>query len=851
MISGRERTGLTEAEAAERLARDGPNELPSAGRRSALAIAADVVREPMILLLVACGSIYLVLGDLQEALILLASVFVVIGISFRQTQKADRALDALREVASPRALVIRVEGERRIASPELVAGDLVRLAEGDRVPADGDVVSSVNLRVDESVLTGESVPVEKTVPNGAAPSAPDGKAYSGTLVVGGQGVVRVTATGPRSQLGRIGSSLGGLEQVDTDLQQQTSAIVRLLAVGGIGLCGIVVVLYAASRGDWLGGLLAGLALAIAMMPEEFPVILTLFLALGARRISRRNVLVRHMPALEALGAITTLCVDKTGTLTENRMRVMVLAVDGGAFDVGGGDGLLPEEFHRLLEFALLASQKNPFDPMERSINELGGSLLRDTEHLHDEWILDHEYPLSARLLAMSHVWRSCEGRGWVVAAKGAPEAIADLCHLGPTALARLGAEVEALAARGLRVLGVAGARYASAALPVEQHDFAFELVGLVALADPVRATAPAAVAECRRAGIRTVMITGDYPTTARSIARQIGLASPDGVLTGSELDALDDEALAARAGTVDVFARVLPEQKLRLVRALQARGEVVAMTGDGVNDAPALKAADVGVAMGARGTDVAREAADVILVDDEFASITAAIRLGRRIYDNIRKGMRYAVAIHVPIAGMALLAVVLGGPLVLLPVHIVLLELVVDPACSIVFEAEPEEADVMRRPPRRRRARLFDGRTLAGTLLEGAYALLVVCAVFAVTRYAGYDEEHGRGVVFAALLVTNFALILTNRSTSGGPFAKLGERNPSAWAVVGGATIGLVAALSAPPLRRALRVGAPSLPDVGLIVVAGVAALLGLEVLRRFAPPSVPASRLRMVGEGA
>ncbi|HZP41682.1 MAG TPA: cation-translocating P-type ATPase [Candidatus Binatia bacterium] len=831
--------GLTEDEAAARLRAAGPNELPSAERRSLAGLVAEVLFEPMIALLVACGAVYLLLGDVREAAVLLASVGVVAGITLYQHQRTERALDALRDLSSPRALVLRDGVERRIAGRDVVRGDLVVLSEGDRVPADGIVLWCLNLTVDESLLTGESAPVRKAAGDPATvPGRPGGDdspaVYSGTLVVGGQGLACVTATGLATELGRIGKPLRGPATGATRLEREIRGLVRVLAAVGLALCALVAVLYGFARGAWLEGVLAGLALAMSVMPEELPVILTLFLAIGAWRIARRHVLVRRMPALEALGATTVLCVDKTGTLTENRMALRVLTVAGARHEVDDRDPApLPERFHRLLEFAVLASQRSAFDPMERSIDALARSRLAGTEHLHETWRLEREYPLSPALLAMSHVWRAPRGEGWIVAAKGAPEAIVDLCHLDSARTQAVAAETAGLAARGLRVLAVAAAVFGPGALPAEQHDFPFELLGLLGFADPVRPTAPAAVAECRRAGIRTVMLTGDYPGTARTIAAQVGLAAPAAVLAGDELAALDDAALAARVETVDVYARILPEQKLRLVGALQARGEVVAMTGDGVNDAPALVAADVGIAMGARGTDVAREAADLVLLDDDFSSIAQAIRLGRRVDDNIRKGMAYVMAVHVPIAGLALMPVALAWPLVLFPVHILFLELIIDPACTIVFEAEPEELDVMDRPPRPPAEPVLGRRTIGVALAQGALAFALLTLLLWGTVHAGYGADRARAVVFTALVGTNVALILTNRSTTRGTLATLRVPNAALWRVVGAAFAVLALALVTPPVRAVFGFAVPSALDVVAVAGTALAALVGFEALKR------------------
>jgi P-type Ca2+ transporter type 2C len=828
-------SGLTAAEAAQRLATEGFNELPSSQPRGFFAIAVEVAREPMFLLLVACGGIYLAVGDLREGLMLLGFVLVVMGITFYQERKTERTLEALRDLSSPRALVIRDGQELRIAGREVVRGDVVILREGDRVPADGVLLQCLSLSTDESLLTGESLPVRKVAASGeTAMARPGGDdlacVYSGTLVVRGQGIVLIHHTGMSTEIGRIGRALQTLQPEETPLRQETGRLVRRLALVGLSLCVVVVVVYGATRNNWLDGFLAGIALAMSILPEEFPVILTIFLALGAWRISRKQVLTRRVPAVETLGATTVLCVDKTGTLTMNRMTVSRLYCAGAYFSPEGGDGRpLPEEFHRLVEFSILASQRDPFDPMEKAIRWCGDTYLADTEHLHDDWRLVREYPLSPELLAVSHVWRSPAGSDFVIAAKGAPEVIADLCHFTPAETEALSRVIAGMADDGLRLLGVARASFTERDLPGGQHDFTFSFQGLVGLSDPVRPGVAEALADCYAAGIRMVMITGDYPGTARSIARQIGLTPHDAVITGAELDRLGDGELRERLRGVNICARVVPEQKLRLVEALKADGEIVAMTGDGVNDAPALKAAHIGIAMGGRGTDVAREAADLVLLDDDFASIVAAVRLGRRIYDNLQKAMAYTIAVHVPIAGMSLLPVLFGWPLVLLPVHIVFMELIIDPACSIVFEAEREEADVMTRPPRDPQQPLFSRRTLVISLLQGGSVLAIVCACYVLANGRGWGGDTARAVAFTTLIVANLGLIYANRSWSRLIVGTLRVPNPALWWVTGGAVLFLGMALYVPFLRGLFRFGTLHADDLLICLVAGVLSILWFE----------------------
>ncbi len=833
--------GLSAEEAQARLEREGPNELPSQKQRSLLAIALEVAREPMFLMLVAAGSLYLFMGEMADALMLLGFVFVVMAITIVQERRTEHALEALRDLSSPRALVVRDGVFRRIAGREVVRGDFVVLVEGDRVPADGLLRRGLNLAADESLLTGESVPVRKLPSAEAtAPDRPGGddlpSVFSGTLVTAGQGVAEIVATGPRSELGRIGKALEQVEVEPTLLQRETGHLVRAFAIAGLMACAVVVVAFALTRGGgadvWKQGFLAGIAMAMATLPEEFPVVLTIFLALGAWRISRSNVLTRRMPAVEMLGAATVLCVDKTGTLTQNRMTLREVATAGSAVDLATVEDPLPEELHGLLEYAILASKRDAFDPMEQALHAAGDGLIKDTEHLHPGWSLAREYPLSPGLLAVSHAWRTGDSDEVVVAAKGAPEAIADLCHLDPASQASLSREVAVLAARGLRVLGVARGVSRLGVLPEQHHDLSLELVGLLGFEDPLRPAVPAAVAECQAAGVRVLMITGDYPATAQSIARQAGLQSCEAVITGPELDRMTDDELARRIREVQVFARVVPEQKLRIVTALKANHEIVAMTGDGVNDAPALKAAHIGIAMGGRGTDVARESASLVLLDDDFSSIVAAVRLGRRIFDNIKKAISFILAVHVPIAGLSVLPVFFADwPLLLLPVHIVFLELIIDPSCSLIFEAEEAEADVMRRPPRRSDERLFSLATLGLAVMQGLSALAVCLGVFLLAR-ADHSPEAARALTFATLVMAFLVIILVNRSLTRSAVAMLRVRNVALrWVVVGTCTC-LALILLLPFARGLFHFGPLHPPDLVLGLGAGLLCVVWFELLK-------------------
>jgi len=831
-------SGLSTEEVHERLKEDGYNELYESTRRRTIEIALGVVREPMFLLLIVAAVIYLILGDVREALILAFWIVVIMGITIFQERKTERALEALRDLSSPRALVIRDGEQKRIAGREVVRDDCLIITEGDRVPADAALLACNDLMVDESLLTGESVPVRKTAWDGVQKiTRPGGDdlpfVFAGTMLVQGRGVARVVTTGQRTEMGRIGKALESVETDETYLQRKSGNLIRNFAAVGLTVCALAVVLYGLTRGSWINGFLAGIALAMALLPEEIPVVLTVFLALGAWRMSQKRVLTRRMPAIEALGSATVLCADKTGTLTLNRMTVKRLCVGADGYDLDGqAEQPLPQKFHRLVRYSVLASETDPFDPMEKAFKALGDRHL-DHGARFENWTLAHEYSISPELLALSHVWHTAQGDRHMIAAKGAPEAVADLCHFDPEQTQKLAAQVDTLARDGLRVLAVARAEFTGNAWPATQHDFDFEYIGLIGLADPVRETVPAAIKECAQAGIKVVMITGDYPSTAQAVGRKIGLDVNGGIVTGPELATLHEGELRRRIPKTNIFARVLPEQKLNLVEAFKANGEIVAMTGDGVNDAPALKAAHIGIAMGGRGTDVAREAASLVLLDDDFATIVEAIRSGRRIFDNLQKAMAFIFAIHVPIAGLALIPLILGWPLILTPVHIVFLELIIDPACSIAFEAEPAEAGIMDRPPREPDTPLLGGRDIFFSLLQGGVVLSIVLLIFGVALYRSYSDADARALTFSTLVLGMLGLISANRSWSRRIFFSRRPANPAFRWVIFGALGFLAAVLYIPSLSMIFRFTALHPDDLAICFTAGAIIFSLVEIIKR------------------
>lgn len=810
--------GLTSAEAAQRLAVDGPNELPDHGPRSLAGIAREVLTEPMFLLLLGAAAIYVVLGDMREAIVLASSILIVIVITIFQERRTEHALARLRDLSSPRALVIRDGVEQRIAGREVVAGDRVLLREGDRVPADGVLISATALSADESILTGESLQVDKT-PSVGENAEEGARIYSGSLIVRGFGVAQVTATGVRSEIGKIGRALTTLTTETTPLFHETRRIARQVATGGLLVCAAIALVYGLSRADWLGGVLAGITVAMGILPEEIPVVLTVFLAMGAWRISRVGVLTRRMPAVESIGAATVLAVDKTGTLTENRMRLAVVETRRGRFDLRAADTPLDAEARSVLETALAASEREPFDPMERALHEAAQRLVPEQADDLARRNLVREYDLTPELLAVTHVWQKPGSSELEVAVKGAPETVMELCRLDAaqrTALLQLVAEH---ARHGLRVLGVARGVVAESALPESPQSFDLALLGFVCLADPLRADVRASLSECLQAGIRVVMITGDHPGTALAIAQQAGFDTKGGVLTGAEIQSLTDEDLRSRTREVNIYARSKPEHKLRLVQAFKANGEVIAMTGDGVNDAPALKAAHVGVAMGGRGTDVAREAAALVLVNDDFKSLVAAVRLGRRIYGNIRHAMSYIVAVHIPIAGLGLLPVLFGWPLLFFPMHVLFLEFVIDPACAFVFEADPEATDAMRRKPRRPDEPLFSAQMVRRSVLLGAVVLVFGAILYGAALALGPENE-ARTLAFVGVVIANLGLIFVSRSRSESFAAIYARPNALFWWIAGLALGALAVVIYVPAIAALFKFAPPPWTAMAITALA-------------------------------
>ncbi len=824
-------TGITTAEARVLQDKYGKNELTPQKRERFIKKAFHVICEPMFLLLIVAAIIYFILGEPRDGAIMLIFVLGIISIDIIQEWKTDKTLNALKDLSAPHIKVIRSGEEQIVASSDLVPGDLMLIYEDIKIPADGIIVKCNDLCVDESSLTGEAEGVWK-INTGDAPNSDDywrkDYCYAGTLVTQGTAHVLVDKIGASTEYGKIGVNIATAPDEKTPLQKQTGSLVKLCA-------GIAAVLFALvgvftyinipdhAFGDRLiESILSGITLAMAMIPEEFPVILTVFLSMGAWRLAKKNSLVRKLPSVETLGAVSVLCVDKTGTITMNQMTVQ---------DTWAKTG----DEKSLITIMGMGCETDAYDPMEKAMLAYceKNNITRD-ELFGGELIT--EYPFTNELKMMGHVWRK-NGKV-IIAAKGSPERILTICALSDMEKAECEKKINELSSRGLRVIAVAAMNpQTDNDIPEKITDCSLTFLGLVGLADPPRESVKTDIAVCNKAGIRVVMITGDNGGTAASIAKQIGMKNYDHIITGDMLNNMTDEELREKVKEVSIFSRVVPEHKMRIVKAFRDNGEIVAMTGDGVNDAPALKYADIGIAMGKRGSEVSREAADLILMDDNFTTIVETVKDGRRIYDNIRKAVGYVFSIHIPIAFASLLAPVLGiAPvaLFLLPLHVVLLELIIDPTCSIVLERQPAERDIMERKPRDPKEKLLTPRILIKSVIQG---LVIFAASFGtyLTVLAGNEANApvARTMGLAIIMLSNLLLVQVNSSECDFTFRSVIRlaKDKVMWGVNIFTIIGLAAILYT-PLAEFLKLAPLSATQLFTAVGIAVAAVLWYEIVK-------------------
>ena len=817
--------GLSTAEAKKLQTKHGYNELPIKDPRGLFRTFTQVVSEPMFSLLLVASFIYLFLGDIEDAIMLAGFMVASIGITIYQERKSEKAIEALKDLSSPRALVIRDGQLQRIAGREVVVGDLLALEEGDRIAADAIVLEDHDLLLDESLLTGESEPVAKHA---------DQSVFSGSLVVRGGGMVLVQNIGIQTEIGKIGKSLSKVTNIESPLQSDIRVLIKRFAIFGITLSTLVLLIYGLRYQDWLQGALSGISLTMSLLPQEFTVIFTVFMALGVWRIAKQHVLTRHSPVIETLGSITALCVDKTGTLTLNKMSLQALATNNAIKNLASSPKTLDTQEKELLSYATLASEVAPYDPMEKAFHESTNAYNPGHWDSYGKYFIIHEYGLSPKLPAMTHIWTSPENiNECLIAMKGSPEAVMNLCKLSSEEKNLVEKQIKKLADQGLRLLGVAKSRYQKSVQPWPDSitEYHFKWLGLVGLKDPLRPEVPASIKQCHDAGIRVLMITGDHALTAKAIAGQAGIKSSS-ILSGADLDLMDDEALKEAIKTVAIYVRIKPEQKLRLVRSLQENQQIVAMTGDGINDAPALKAAHVGIAMGKRGTDVAREASSLVLLNDDFSSIVNTIHQGRQIYDNLHKAIIYVVAVHIPIAGAVFIPLLIGAPPMLTLVHILFLEMIIDPSCAIVFEMEEPESNVMKRPPRKLDQKVFNFNNLSLAIFQGLGLMTIVVTLYLSLLHLDYPTTFASTIAFGSLVLGNLLLIIVSRSSHLHFFKILKIPNAAQYWIIGIASSLFLILLSTPFLRGRLHLSALTIDGAALILFSGALGLLWHEIVK-------------------
>lgn len=817
------KVGLSNHEVIRLQNKYGFNELPIQDQKNIFKIFLEIITEPMFALLLLAALLYLILGSIEDSLLLFSFIVLSIAITTFQEHKSEKAIEALKDLSSPRALVIREGIAQRIPCKEVVAGDVLILEEGARIPADSTLVTSNDLLVDESLLTGESEPIPKRV---------NQPIYSGTMVVRGGGQAIVQSIGLQTEIGKIGKSLHVIDNTESPLQSDIKVLIKRFALFGTSLSILVCLIYGLIHKNWLEGALSGISLTMALLPEEFTVILTVFMALGVWRISHQHVLTRKASVIETLGSINTLCVDKTGTLTINKMSLAALASLDPKTSFTFSSNLSPAQTE-ILNYAALASEIEPFDPMEKAFHESVKMLAPDHQKLFQDLSLIHEYGLSPELLAMAHIWQRSNTDEYLVAMKGAPESVMSLCQLSPDQKVIIEQQIISMANQGLRLLGVAKARYKKNSLvwPDSVHSFNFEWLGLAGLKDPLRPEVTESVKQCRNAGIRIIMITGDHAITAKAIALQAGIEA-NKILSGTEIDLLNDQQLQQVVKEVCVFVRIKPDQKFRLVKALQSNREIVAMTGDGINDAPALKAAHVGISMGQRGTDVAREASSLVLLNDDFSSIVNAIKQGRQIYDNLQKAIIYVTAVHIPIAGAVFLPLIIGAPALLSPIHILFLEMIIDPSCAIVFEAEQAESNVMKRPPRSINHKIFSLPNLSMAIIQGIGLMIIVMGLYIGLLHLEHPIEFATTITFGSLVIGNLLLVIVSRSKHIHIFNILKKPNPAQYWIIGIALSSFVTFTFIPYLKERLRFSELTI-DGGLIILfSGVLGLIWHEIIK-------------------
>jgi Ca2+-transporting ATPase len=818
--------GLSKQQVLEKRNQFGSNAMELQEERVLLNVLKEIVLEPMfILLLIAC-VVYFITGSYQEGIIMLISIFLVAGISIFQEYRSRNAVQALKKLSQSHVKVIRNGTEEDILIEDVVVDDIMLIEEGEIISADAVLLQARDFSINESILTGESLAVYKNT---------DANIYRGTLVTSGNATARVTAVGVKTMFGKIGLAVKEVMVEKTPLQKQIKAFVKnMVWIGAAAFAIVITIKYFQTR-EILHSLMHGLTLAMSILPEEIPVAFSTFLALGAFRLLKNKIIVKQPQYVETLGAATVICADKTGTLTENKMSIAFLFDAATDTSYNTHDIKLPEQ---LVEYAMWSSETDPFDPMEKAIHSLYGSTTVEDKRKYHEQV--HEYPIGGTPPIMTHIFQSqnsivkSQNGEYIIAAKGAPERILKQSELSSERKKQLEEQALAYARQGFRVLGVGKGIWEGTQWPVVQDEFKFEFLGLVAFQDPPKKNIDQTIKTFNDAGIAVKMITGDYAETALAIAKQVGLNHNGNVITGAEVLKMEQHLLRSRVNETNVFARMFPEAKLKVIDALKENGEVVAMTGDGVNDAPALKAAHIGIAMGQRGSEVAKGAASLILMDDDLAHMTDAVALGRKIYDNLKKAIQYIVSIHIPIILIVMLPLLLGWAFseIFTPVHVIFLELIMGPTCSIIYENEPMEPGTMNRPPRKMSSTFLSLRQLITSIVQGLFITAGTLGIGYWGMKSGYGETLVRTLVFITLLFSNIFLTLVNRSFYYSIFTTLRYRNNLVLLIIGITLLFITGILTIPFLQDLFKLESLGWNLLGVSVAAAFVSTCWIEIAK-------------------
>ena len=804
--------------------RYGDNSLNYKKENGFLEVLKSLAKEPMVILLLVASIIYFISGNKGDGIFLASAIVLVSAISLYQDKKSRTALEKLKDFTQSHCKVIRNGEVEEIKSDELVVGDSLMVEEGTSIPADGIIAHSNDFSVNESILTGESLSVYKDR------TKEDNMIYRGTTVASGLAIATITAIGNETKLGKIGKSLESIKEEKTPLEQQIGNFVKKMVIAGAIVFIIVWVINYFHSHNVLDSLLKALTLAMSILPEEIPVAFTTFMALGAWRLMKMGIVVKQMKTVETLGSATVICTDKTGTITENKMSLAKLYVCS-LQNISDADGELGKDEKELIRLAMWASEPIPFDPMEIALHEAYTHIMMDDERTQYKMV--HEYPLGGKPPMMTHLFENGEGKR-IVAAKGAPEALIGISNLSATEKQQIEDVIKALATDGYRLLAVAEADFDGDNFPKKQQEFRFKFKGIIAFYDPPKKNIQSVFEDFNRAGISVKIVTGDNPATTAAIAKQIGFIGYEKSITGDELMQLKDKELQEKVVHTNIFNRMFPDAKLKIINALKAKNEIVAMTGDGVNDGPALKASHIGIAMGQKGTEIAKQAASLILLEDDLSKMVDAVAMGRKIYTNLKKAIQYVISIHIPIILTVFIPLALGWiyPNIFSPVHIIFLELIMGPTCSIIYENEPMEKNTMLQKPRPFSTTFFNWKELTTSVIQGLAITAGTLTAYQYALHQGLNESTTRTMVFTALITANIFLTLVNRSFYYSIFTTIKYKNNMVWAIIGITVAILGLLLFVKPLTNFFGFQTLNLSEILISVDIGFISVIWYELIK-------------------